>query len=282
MTNRTPWKIARIHGSVNGFNLSMEVCDFYHSTAAFRIDMANKPPITTSHAPLRDLNNAIFPLDCRCLLTDGDQTTQYVLGSSCKSEFVYTEKGVWTDPCADMFIILSESEFMTVKSFAHRGIAVPLHPATLGMQPKRQAGSCAEAFDKVDIDVRLVEGRELTSNEAIVEAGLNRAALVSRTEWTVDNGIQVMVEYPVRVWNFNERAFCYQLDTGPVLLPNFNYNHTHLIETFDRAYVAHNCPNWAEFIVNVPTQIEANISVDHYNESRRLDNVTNRMFAIVE
>lgn len=267
---------------MKALNLFMQVCDFYRSTAAFRIDLANKPPITTSHAPLRDLNNAVFPLDCRCLLTDGDQTTQFVLGSSCKSEFVYTEKGVWTDPCADMFIILSESEFMTVKSFAHRGIDVPLHPASLGMQPKRQAGSTSEAFDTVEIDVRLIQGRELTCAEEIVEAGLNRAPLVSRTEWTAENGIQIVIEYPVRVWNFNERAFCYQLDTGPVLLPNFNHKTTRLIETFDRAYVAHNCPNWAEFIVNVPTRIDGETLVDHYNESRRLDHVTNRMIEVIE
>ncbi len=259
----------------------MQVCDFYRSSGTFRIDYAKRPPITTSHPPFKDLNNAVFPLDCRCLITEGGQTTQFMLGASCKSEFVYTDRGVWTDPCADMLIVLSESEFMTIKSYAHHGIEVPLHPISLGMQPKRQAGETSSAFDRVDIDIRLVEGRELHSDEAIVEAGLARKPLVSRTEWTADNGIHVLIEYPVRVWNYNERENRYQVDTGPVLIPNFSRAHTRTIETFERAFVAHNCPHWAEFIVNVPTRINNEIVVDHYSEPRRLDDVTNRMIEVL-
>lgn len=259
----------------------MQVCDFYRSTGTFRIDTTKKPPTTTSHAPVKELNNAVFPLDCRCLITEGSRTIQYMLGSSCKSEYVYVERGVWTEPCADMLIILSEAEFMTIKSFAHHGIEVPLHPASLGMQPKRHSGDTVSAFDKVDIDIRLVEGRELTTSQAIVEAGLARKPLVSQTEWTTSDGIHVLIEYPVRVWNYNEREFLYQLDTGPVLIPNFNRPHTRQIETLERAYIAHNCPTWAEFIVNVPTKVNETLTVDHYSESRRLDHVTNRMIEVI-
>lgn len=204
-----------------------------------------------------------------------------MLGSSCKSEVVYVERGVWTNPCADMLIVLSDTEFMTIKSFSHHGIQIPLHPASLGAQPKRQADDNANAFDKVDIDIQLVEGRELKTNMEIVKAGLARKALVSQTEWTAENGIHVLIEYPVRVWNYNERDNLYQLDTGPVLIPNFNREHTRLVEIFERAYIAHNCPDWAEFIVNVPTRINDEIVVDHYSESRRLDQVTNRMIELI-
>lgn len=259
----------------------MQVCDFYRSTGIFRIDYAKKAPVTTSHVPPKDLNNAVVPLDCRCLITVDGKTTQYVLGSSCKSEVVYVERGVWTEPSADMCIILSDHEFMTIKSFAHRGIEIPLQPASLGMQPKRQADDTAKAFDRVEMDVRFVEGRVLETNEAIVEAGLARKPLVSQTEWTAEGGQHILIEYPVRVWNYNERENLYQLDTGPVLFPNFNRDHTRLIETFERAYVAHNCPDWAEFIVNVPTRISDDIEVDHYSDSRRLDNVTNRMIEVL-
>jgi len=247
----------------------------------FRIDYKKKAPITTSRAPLKDLNNAIFPLDCRCLVTKQGKATEYVLGASCKSEVVYVDRDVWTDPCADMFIVLSDVEFMVVKSFSHHGIEVSLHPASLGMQPKRQFGDPAEAFEMVNIDVRHVEGRELKSNQEIVEAGLARKPLVSTTEWTTGSGVHILVEYPVRVWNFNERENCYQLDTGPILFPDDEREHTRFIETFDRAFIAHNSPDWAEFIVNVPTRINDQIVVDHYSEPRRLTQVTNRMIEVI-
>jgi len=204
-----------------------------------------------------------------------------MLGSSCKSEVVYVEWGVWTNPCADMLIILSDTEFMTIKSFSHHGIQIPLHPVSLGIEPKRQADDTSKAFDKVEIDIQFAEGRELKTNKEIVDACLARKPLVSQTEWTAENGIHILIEYPVRVWNYNERDTLYQLDTGPVLIPNFNRKHTRLIETFERAYIAHNSPDWAEFIVNVPTRINDEIMVDHCSESRRLDQVINRMIAVI-
>lgn len=205
-----------------------------------------------------------------------------MLGSSCKSEVVYADRGVWSNPCADVLIILSDSEFMTIKSFAHRGIENPLHPPSLGMQSKPQSGDTAQDFDPVEIDIHLVGGCEIKTNKQIIEAGLDRKPLVSQTESTAESGAHILIEYPVRVWNYNERDILYQLDTEPALIPNFNREHTPLIETFERAYIAQNCPAWAEFIVNVPTKITDEFIVDHYSESRRIDQVTNRMIEVLE
>jgi hypothetical protein len=45
--------------------------------------------------------------------------------------------------------------------------------------------------------------------------------------------------------------------------------------------VAHNCRDWAEFIVCVPTALTDGTKVHHYSTSVRLDGVENRMIAVL-
>jgi len=103
---------------------------------------------------------------------------------------------------------------------------------------------------------------------------------VARTEYEAA-GYQVALEYPVKVVNFSERERYYQVDTGPVLLPDFAAAGS-LIERLQSAYVAHNCPEWAEFIVCAPTALTDDLKVHHYSLSVRLEGVRNRMIAVEE
>ncbi|MFM1550114.1 MAG: hypothetical protein ACKJSG_11980 [Lentisphaeria bacterium] len=100
--------------------------------------------------------------------------------------------------------------------------------------------------------------------------------------WTIwiSDGLPVVIEYPVKCVNVSERELYYQTDTGPVLLPNDRTDTDLPIERFDLAYVAHNCPDWAEFIVSVPTPVSEGVSVDHYSESRRVETTTNRLIEV--
>ena len=72
----------------------------------------------------------------------------------------------------------------------------------------------------------------------------------------------------------------YQVDTGPVLFPDLSIGHDQFVGNFRLAYVAHNCPTWAEFIVNVPTRVADGIDVDHYSKPVRQD-VRNEMIELV-
>lgn len=53
------------------------------------------------------------------------------------------------------------------------------------------------------------------------------------------------------------------------------------IEKLRHAFIAHNCPGWAELIVNIPTKLTEEISVNHYSKSVRIENVVNRMIEVV-
>ena len=93
-------------------------------------------------------------------------------------------------------------------------------------------------------------------------------------------GHSVMIEYPVKAVNFSERENYYQVDTGPIIFPDFTSSGTELIEKLQSAYIAHNCPQWAELIVCVPTAINDKDSVFHYSKSVRITETRNSLFVV--
>jgi hypothetical protein len=251
----------------------MQVCDFARSFLTFRIDLLKKQPVTVSHKPPFTLNNARIQLDCRCQVTfpDSRQTREYVLTASCKTERVSVTEDIWTQPNADMCAVASQEDFLIVKSWDQNNKGVKLYPPSLGDQPERQVTAVAEALDRLRIDVRLTEGAVLEKTEEIVEAVHANRPLVSRTEYTTEDGLRVLLEYPVKTINASERENFYQIDTGPVLFaapPTAAGENP--IARLRHAFIAHNAPDWAEFLVNVPTPLADGISVNHYSQAVRV------------
>ncbi|MSS72104.1 MAG: hypothetical protein EXS64_11515 [Candidatus Latescibacteria bacterium] len=250
----------------------MKICDFSRSFVTFRRDWAARPGITQSQPSPYDLNSARIQLECRCEVTDlrGGSPVEYVLGASCKSERVGVPEGIWMDPNADFAPVFSREDFLLMKSWDRNDKGVMLYPPSLGVQPERHVGRVADAYEGLRIDVRLVEGRALETAEEIVRATPENRPLVARTEFGEEAGYRVVLEYPVKTMNGNERDWIYQTDTGPVILPDLSRPYDTFIERFRMAFAAFNAPDWAEFIVQVPTLLAEGISVNHYSETRRL------------
>ena len=250
----------------------MQAIDFSRSFMTFRIDLLKKPTITASHKPPFSLNNARIPLDCRCEITEKrtHQSHEFVLGVSCKTERVGVERDIWTEPNADFVPVMSRRQFLSIKTFDRAGKQVMLYPPSLGVQPERQVGETAEAFDSVRIDIAHCEGEALKTAQEIVEAVLNNDRLVARTEIENDRYI-ALLEYPIKTMNANERENIYQPDTGPVLLPDLSREPADLIAGFELAFVAFNCPTWIECLVRRRTPIAEGISVYHYSQPVRYD-----------
>jgi len=260
------------------------VTDFYRSFVRFRIDLNITQPRTISQPPPFTLNNARFPLECVCRITNGPgpaaSTIEYVLGASCKAEQVHVRENIWHDPAADMCLIASRDEFLVIKSWDRNNRGVMLSPPTLGPQPERQAGKCSEAFTDMNIDLRQASGQLLTTTEEIVAAVLNSRPLVSQTEFSLSDGSQVFLEYPVKVINASEREMFYQVDTGPILFPDATaFDGTNAISSLRLAFMAHNTLGCTEMLLNVPTEIAPGLSVNHYSKVMKVKAV-NRMIAV--
>ena len=250
----------------------MKTVDFLRSFMTWRIDLLKKPPATVSHKPPSSLNNARIPLDCRCEILEKatGQSQEFVLGVNCKTERVGVDRDIWTEPNADFVPIMSSAHFMALKAFDRAGKQVPFYPPSRGMQPERQVGPLEEMFDSVRIDVTYCDGEILESAGQIVTAVLENEVLVARTEIENDRYV-ALIEYPAKSMNASERDDIYQPDTGPVLFPDLSREPDDLIAGFELAFVAFNCPDWAEFLVRVPTPISEEVSVHHYSKSVRLN-----------
>ena len=260
------------------------VTDFYRSFVRFRIDLKTTQPRTISQQPPFTLNNARFPLECVCRITKRvgavTETIEYVLGASCKAEQVYVRENIWHDPAADMCLIASVDEFLVIKSWDRNNRGVLLSPPTLGPQPERQAGKCAEAFTNMNLDLLETSGLLLSTTEDIVAAVLTNRPLVSQTEFSLADGSHVFLEYPVKVINASEREMFYQVDTGPIVVPDPTaFDGTHAISALRLAFIAHNPLDCTELLLNIPTEIAPGLSVNHYSKVMKLEAI-NRLIAV--
>jgi len=252
----------------------MQTVDFARSFLTFRNDYQKRPAPTASHPPPSSLNNARILLECVCDIVDKETEAgqTFVAGASCKTERVGVERDIWLHPNADFLPIFSQDRFLIVKTYDVANKGVPFYPPSRGMQPERQVGNVADAFDGLRLAIRRVEGELLETATSIVEATLDSrgSPLVGRT--VIEEGrYAATLEFPIKTMNASERDFIYQTDTGPVIMPDFSRDPDDLIAGLELAYIAFNSPDWAEFVVRVPTPVGEGIEVNHYSKFVRFD-----------
>ena len=258
----------------------MNTFDFNRSFFTFRIDTLVKQPLTVTHKPPFNLNNARIPIECRCVVTEKatDQSQSFVLGASCKTERVGVEGDIWLEPNADFCPIFSDDRYLSLKTYSQVGTTMELFPPGSGSQSDRQTGLIDETYDSVKIDMTECEGTPLDSAQEIVEAVLANQNLVARTELENDR-YHALIEHPVKTINANERDWIYQTDTGPVLFPDLSVEPDAMLTSLELAYSAFNCPDWIEFIVRRVTPTTSDVSVYHYSDAVRCDS-RNQMLRI--
>jgi hypothetical protein len=257
----------------------MTSLDFSRSFFTFRIDTLKKPPITVSHKPPFPLNNARIQVDCRLEVAEknGPARREFLLGASCKTERVGVERDVWLAPNADFVPIVSADRFLSIKTYARIGLEQQVRFYTQKtVQPDRQTGLTADAFDSLRLDVAACPAEVLATPAAIVEATLANHPLVARTTLESDR-YRAVVEYPIKTMNANERDLVYQTDTGPILYPDLAREPDDLIAGLELAFAAFNSPQWIELILRVPTQAAEGVHVYHYDRPLRLENVHNQI-----
>ena len=97
---------------------------------------------------------------------------------------------------------------------------------------------------------------ELEDRQAVVDATLENRPLVSRTELSDDaSGIRAMLEYPVKTMNVMKSTVRYQVDTGPIIVPNFASTADLAIARFDLAHVVYNLFDRGELILRKPIAV---------------------------
>jgi hypothetical protein len=195
-------------------------------------------------------NSARIQLDARCTVTDrGSGTSEdFVLITPCKSERIYLKEKLFQDPNYDFCGIWSRKEFLILRTHASHD------PKRVS---ERDPAANTDRFAEVRIDLRtFAETQALTTDEQVVRATLKNLALVARTHVQhTDPHLSAVLEYPIKTMNVCEGTKRFQVDTGPLLLPDFTSRAARAVERLSLAFICYNTYDNGEFVLRQPTPV---------------------------
>ena len=251
----------------------MKICDFTRSYIRWNNGPVRGDTRKPGHMPWG--NRVRIELDARCTLIDDNtgREEEFVLLASCRSEWMYRDDTLFQEDSKEFREIWSATESL---SFGY-GLAKNGSNET--------PTNLAERFIDSGIEINFHEhARELEDNDAVVEASLDSLPIVARTEIKDEaSGRRAVLEYPIHTMNFLTSRRRFQVDTGPLIFPDFSRKTDSWITLFAVAHTCYNTFDRAEFILRRPTPvIRDGVSVcefTHYSDIRRLS-ARNRFFEV--
>ena len=200
-------------------------------------------------------NNARLQVESTTTITDtgSGKSTRYLFFASCKSEDTFAETNLFYRNNYDFNGIFSDDEYAIFRTYS-------THTPRF-----REEGLWRGTFSSVSQTLVDVEGRELASGEEIVKASMAGTPLVGRVELASDDGaLRAEIEFPIKTMNANDTHWRWQVDTGPIALPNFSADVDLHVKRLSPAFVAYNAPDFAEFVVQQPLGSPDGGAVTHY------------------
>ena len=246
----------------------MQITDYGNSyilwTGKYNPDDTRKP----GHMPWD--NTVRILLDSRCWVTNEEtgETKEYNLITPCRTEWMYRSDVLWQQPNHEFCGICSDTEFM--------GGHVKTGDIITYGGDWRAANPIAGRYQRFEISIRhYPEAQHLENDEQVVEATMKCLPIIARTEvWSDDGKMRAITEYPVKTMNVQIERKRMQVDTGPVIFPDFSQSIDSEIKRLRFAFVCYNTNDVAEFILRVPTPVlrdgEEVASVVDYSEVRRI------------
>jgi len=192
-------------------------------------------------------NNARIQLDAACTIVDevSGNEEQFYLIAPCRAERCYVPGQLFRMPNYEFSGIWSQEEFLLIRT------------QWVSERDNRTYGVNRDTWDDMHLDIRhFVEATELPDRASIVAATFANQPLIARTELRNEATQQrAVLEYPVRTMNVLPNPPQFQVDTGPIIIPNFSSTTTRQIEDFAMAYVVYQDFEQAEFIRREPVAV---------------------------
>ncbi len=190
--------------------------------------------------------NAVrFWVESRTVLIDGEQRFEFYQCGSCKSENTFAKEDLFAKENYDFMPILGDGHWLVFRRTAK------LNPSY------RQIKTLDGFWGPANLTLR--EARKLTlleTWEQIRDATAAATPIVSRTEIQDETtGLKAIIECPVKTMNISLDLKMYQVDTGPIILPDLSKRYEPRIDCLRLAFVAFNAPHFADFVIEQPTKI---------------------------
>ena len=188
-------------------------------------------------------------LDAACTIVDevSGNEEQFYLIAPCRGERCYVPGPLFRMPNYEFSGIWSQEEFLLVRT------------QWVSERDNRTYGVNRDTWDDMHLDIRhFVEAAELPDRASIVAATFANQPLIARTELRNEATQQrAVLEYPVRTMNVLPHPPQFQVDTGPIIIPNFSSTAARQIEDFAMAYVVYQDFEQAEFIRREPVAVSS-------------------------
>jgi len=201
---------------------------------------------------------------------------RFVLIAACRAEWVYAEDRLFQLPGREYRQIYSLTQERNMgQRLTDTGQVSRGHPVS-------------DNFRAIKIDVVTYRhSTPLRTSAEIAAATAANRRLVARTRIDDPAGPHsYLLEYPIRTMNFQPKTDSFQVDTGPLLVPDFKSGAQRAVDRLEMAHVAYNRLDRAEFILRRPTPVEDEngkplCHVLHFSEVRE-DRVVNEILAVDE
>jgi hypothetical protein len=203
-------------------------------------------------------NQVRFWVESRTVLIDGDRRHEFWQFGSCKSENTFGEKDLFLADNYDFLPILADDGNWLVFR-------------------RKNRVTCDYRRIQKEIwgpaDFKLKYGRKvqvLDSFESIQTATAAGVPLVLRTELADEQtGLGTILEAPVKTINIDPDRKLYQVDTGPIGMPDLARRYDPPVDCLRLAFVVFNALDFADFVIEQPTPIvedgQERASVYHYS-----------------
>ena len=213
-------------------------------------------------------------IEAACTLIDesGLEDAFYLI-APCRAEHTHSDGQLIVMPNYDFRGIFGRSEYRIIRTHWVSAPGYLGDPGldTTGGRVLDEVGLHGGKWDEVRLDVpRFDSFTELDGQQAVVDATLENRPLVSITE-LVDEalGVRAVLEYPVKTMNVLRSPVRFQIDTGPIIVPDFASTADLAVARFDLAHVVYNLFDRGELILRKPVGVgedAVQLSVTDYSE----------------
>jgi len=244
----------------------MEICDFANSYMTWVVQPDPNSRRKPGHMPYQ--NRARIQLDARCEVANDrvGESDEFFLITPCRAEWMYRSDTLFQQPSREYCCIWSQTDFVSTGPGC----------GAVGAGDVPVASLISDSFLDFKLTIRHFPGaQELSSAEQIVTATQKNLPLVGLTAIESEDGqVRATLEYPIKTMNINADRGLFQVDTGPMIVPDLSSASERMIEWFDVAFVCYNAFDIAEFLLRKPApvldDVEEGGKVVKYSEVRRI------------
>ena len=192
-------------------------------------------------------NSPRFWVESRCRIVDkqAGKTAEYLQCGLCKAENTFAHRDLFIQDNYDFLPVFSEDQGVIFRRHVRVG------------DRYRDVRPIDEWWDGIEPRLRTLRGRVLSTPDEVFAAMQEGKLIVGQTEIRDEtSGRSAVIEYPVKTINFERDRKDWQVDTGPVILPDLSVPPEQWSHTLTLAHVAFRTPYWADFIVDQPTPVQ--------------------------